>query len=94
MCQLKETGVKVLCTSRVHLTDLAARLNTKTILSIEAQNQDVRNYCEVVLSRKYKEGPKNKIIDRVSGSAKGKWVSYLKCLTLVFSWRNFSWIML
>jgi hypothetical protein len=74
--QCQDAGMNVLCTFRPTLMDIAARLNTSTIHSISAHNEDIRNYLSIRLN---KEWPHNlrfipQIIERLAAGAEGQFV--------------------
>jgi hypothetical protein len=71
--QFKNSGVRVFCTSRRHITNLGDKLET-SIIPIEADNEDVRNYLTIRVNQEWchNEGFRERIIDRLTQSAKGK----------------------
>jgi hypothetical protein len=72
--ELKNSAVRFLCMSRSSLTELPNRLNTSARLTIEAEEQDIRNYVHTILQekRKYADSLRVKIADRLAIDAKGK----------------------
>ena len=73
---LKNSGVKVFCTSRPHLMNLNEQLNTSSIL-IDAHDEDVQNYLTVRLNKEWRHDPRfrDQIIERLAAGAKGKSVT-------------------
>lgn len=71
--QFKNSGVRVFCTSRPHITNLGDNLET-SIVPIEADNEDVRNYLTIRVNQEWRhnEGFRARIIDQLTQGAKGK----------------------
>ena len=78
---LRNSGVKVFCTSRTHLMNLNEQLDTSTIL-INAQDEDVRNYLNIRLNKEWRHDPRfrEQIIIRLTTGAEGKSVAHFLCL--------------
>lgn len=71
--ELKNSGVKVFCTSRPQILDLEDRLQARGI-SIDAKDEDVRNYLIIRVNKEWRHNKSHQepIINRLTQEAKGK----------------------
>ena len=74
---LKDHGVKVFCTFRPILNDLGERLNILAIHSIDAHDEDLRNYLSIRLNKEWRHAKslQEKVMDPLVKGAHGKWIS-------------------
>ena len=75
--RFKDSGIKVFCTFRPILINLGDRLDVQTIHSIDAHDEDVRNYLSLRLNKEWLHDKcfLEQIIDRLIEGVKGKLVS-------------------
>jgi hypothetical protein len=71
--ELKNSRVKVFCTSRPQILDLEDRLQTRSI-PIDAKDEDVRNYLTIRVNKEWRHNKchQEPIINRLTQEAKGK----------------------
>lgn len=72
--QLNDSNIKVFCTSRNYFPDLRNQLGALTILHIEADPDDLRNYLSIKLNEEWKFDDASKVIikDKLADRAEGK----------------------
>lgn len=77
ICRFKDSGIKTFCTFRPILINLGDRLGAQTIHSIDAHDEDIRNYLSLRLNKEWLHDNNclEQIIDRLIQSAKGMLVS-------------------
>lgn len=72
--KLRESGLKILCTSRINVPNVRCQLGQPTLVEIKAHEDDVRNYLAIRLSKEwqYDDEFKQKISDTLAEKAAGK----------------------
>jgi hypothetical protein len=78
--ELKKTGVKVFCTSRIDTPQVREKLQNPTVVEIQADQEDVFNYISTRLDKEwdYDEG-KQEIVDALVNNAEGKFYTSQFC---------------
>jgi hypothetical protein len=93
ICRIKDLGIKIFCTFRPILINLGERLSVQTIHSIDAHEEDIRNYLSLRLNNEWLHDKcvLEQIIDRLAEGAKRKLVSSShNLLNIDFCLRNFN----
>ena len=75
--KLKDHGVRVFCTFRPNLINLGERLHIADIQSIDAHDEDVRNYLSKRLNKEWRHDKslEKEVIDPLVKGACGKLIS-------------------